>query len=170
MQNAEVFIKQYFFYCYVGQSNFFTISYIDTKFPIFCLRRVGDQIYSIYETNDGLIYVYYDHSCKESHCVYMCQKLSSDSFKEVDVGTSLSAVEKIDPAATVWANHAVPIKKSQFFSDHLLTDGLLKLTYTRQANGQYLVSEKYFSRNFHYPENTAPINYNYTILPEDYIH
>lgn len=170
MQNTEKFFKDYFFYRFVGQNNRPIIDQINAEYPIECLRRVRDQTYSIYKEGGGLIFVFYDNGCEESHCVYMKKKLSSDDFRNVKSETPLSVVEGIDPAAAIWANHAISLNSKQFSSDHLLTDGLLRFTYTCQKSGQFQVSKRYFSRNFRCPENMAVINYNYSILPQDYIH
>lgn len=146
---------------------------INDKYPVECLRKIGNHTYSIYKGDDGsIIFTFYMDNGFEAHCIYMKKKLSTENFKNIRIGSHLTDVENIDSAATIRATRCISEKVNIFFSFHLLTDGILKFTYTRQSDGSYLVSDKYYNKDFKYSAGPKanPTNFDFTILPQDYIH
>lgn len=112
-----------------------------------------------------MVYLYFEKIYSQwvlHHSVYVKKSLEQSDFQDLRLGDTIEDVEKIDPVAGV-------VKKYTTFpwTVHLLRDGIIKITYTINDNGIYIISE--IQRDDNFELNLDNVVHDYTILPQDYI-
>lgn len=156
----------YQFYSPLASFHYYLYS-VEDLFPAECIRRTSDNtLYSMYRTTEGgLVYLYFEKIYSQwvlHHSVYVKKSLEQSDFQDLRLGDTIEDVEKIDPVAGV-------VKKYTTFpwTVHLLRDGIIKITYTINDNGIYIISE--IQRDDNFELNLDNVVHDYTILPQDYI-
>lgn len=140
---------------------------ISDLFPVECIRQTSDDsIYCIYKTKEnGLIYLFFVKRWNEwymNHAIYSKKSLTLSDFQNIKIGDNRKAIEQIDPIVSTDSQY------SQYqFTLHLLKDGVVKIEYELK-DGQMLVSN--IQRKSDFKLTMDDITYDYSILPQDYIH
>jgi len=138
---------------------------IETKFPSEAIRESADgsYIYVMYDTDAGArLYLFFSRE-KEYHFVdgfpvLMNARLSYQDLAGLKVGDSMDIVEGIDPVIAVYrrlfdtGNDIVlenyTKRGAPPTSIHLLSDGILKIEYARNANDGYTITNLTYSPDF----------------------
>lgn len=136
-----------------------------------CLRKISDsRYYCIYKTDNGGLFYCFFNNCFLYNAIFSLKTLNYSNFSSIKIGSSLEAVNAIDPIVSeiqkVFQSNNDQIR----FSKHLLKDGLLIISY-RQNNGKFIVSNMAFYPDFKVKETVQNRHstYDYSILPQDYI-
>ncbi len=182
-----------------------------SAYPIVFLRQITPGVYyTVYKiTGGGWLYNFYapwphetevegvyEYCDDMSHItytggVYVENVLEYADFSSIEIGSSITDVEAIDSAVSVYRFvhelNAYPgpgicheYYKKRMESRHLLTDGLLKIVYEKSGNS-WSVCEMEYSEDFLYTSSFYPwyweqIDYipnaifhkQFKILPQDY--
>lgn len=149
-----------------------TLYTVNENSRIECIRKIsGARCYVIYRTeNQGLFYLFFD-SGRLNCAIFSVKALNYKDFSAVGVGSTMNDVAPIDPIisqidAVNKADH-VETKSTK----HLLKDGLLVLSYTKDSNGAYVVSDKQYYKDYKITDTVRSIGkvvYDYSILPQNY--
>jgi len=159
-----------------------SLSAFDSDFPVEFLRSMDtDRMYSIHRTdNGGFFYSFFvspngdlSQGVWLSHTIFVMKSLAHSDFAGIEIGSIITDVEAVDPVVTYHRNHALRVESfldvNRFASFHLLTDGLLVVSYQMQ-NQSFYVSAMYFFPDFRLIEETSfgEIFFDYSILPQDF--
>lgn len=174
--SSENFLNDYFFHMYSTITSFHpTLDIVDEKYKIECLRDMeANKKYTIYKSDDGgLFFVFYISGGMQSHSAYISKTLYFDDFKYITEGTNLNVVKEIDNTVSIWTDSYIKEGQKKIKSIHLLKDGVLVYSYSRKDNGEYVVSNIYYSKDFVYKSDITDgqgdtMSYDYTILEHDY--
>lgn len=170
------FKKMYENYLYYGilpeRSNTPSLRSMNDADKIQCLRKINDsRYYCIYKTDNGGLFYCFFNNCALYNAVFSLKALRFSNFNSIKVGSSLEAVDAIDPIVSEILKASSSQNALMKFTKHLLKDGLLIISY-RQENGKYVVSKKEFYPDFKITDTieNRQFTYDYSILPQDYIH
>lgn len=119
--------------------------------------------------NGGLFYTYF---CDDNitHSMWISEAHSYSEFASIQVGDSIAKIKELEPLTSKVEERA---DHKSFMHELLLTDGLLVIEYMPQEGVKF---DWKISRIEFYPDFTEEIemgygeflNFDYTILPEDY--
>lgn len=158
-------------------SNVRALTQLNEDYKIECIRRTSNtSAYTIHETDEGgLFYGFFNKLSNNDNwfmlcSIYSCKKLSYKDFSSVNKGTTIFKVKDIDPSVSVRISTSKDFEATQTF--HLLTDGIVVLTYKRNNKGELNVTSKDYYKDFIVKINFGGYEdtYNYKILKKDYIH
>ena len=149
---------------------------VAAKIGVECLR-VNDTgvYYSVHKVEQGgLLYVFYGRwTVRElgdqsvDHWYYVNKEHSYADFHGIEVGSTIRAVEAIDPAARLWHNEFLrsctrtPTKAyDTFSSQHYLSDGVLTIHYKNtdddpydRKEGDFVVCDIEYTQDYGWWEN-----------------
>jgi len=141
------------------------------------------SMYIVYETDDKTrVFVFFFESdgfqFTRGYPIVMKKSLEMSDFSTLENGDSMDDVEKIDPIAALYRKgydtlsdeliHSLYVNgKETISSVHLLTDGIIRINYTRNSEGSYIIEQIIKSENFTIPVIGGRLCY--LIYPEDYI-
>lgn len=156
---------------------------IVTRFPDPLIRDSGEYLYAVYDTTDGVrLFAFFS---KEKHKgmfvdgypVAMIKTLSYADFAGVEIGDSWQEVAAIDPVVNLYIprfdeqTDAVLTQNEnmgmRLTSIHLLSDGVLRIEYTRTVDDTYVIGDMLHSPDF-VLEGADGATY-YKILDADYL-
>ncbi len=149
---------------------------VNNWFPIEYIRKTDEtHVMVVYKTRDSageLIYVYLfferltftdegsqdlENWYREGRAFYSVKTLSYTDFKDIKIGSVISEVQKVDSAVTKYRKTdnsesleddiEIQIPKLEQVSYHLLTDGILKISYSDTDSGVVVASMEY-SKDF----------------------
>jgi hypothetical protein len=140
-------------------------------FPSPVLRESpnDDYIYAVYESDKHTrVYVFFSQEKSQwfwvdGLTIIMKEKLSYDDFAQLNAGDSIDKVSAIDSIIPLYRKYyfdkledksiVLPkeYRKDMFFSCHLLTDGILKITYDKKGNDKYVIKNILFREDFILP-------------------
>lgn len=140
-------VNKYLYYKLIPDFNFsgdrpFTFEDINAEFPAECVRKRNGSIYSVYRTNQGgLMYMFFDSDMRLYYCAYSIKKLDSTSFKNIKAGDGFEKVAAVDPAAKAMkaAYESRKNPSTDFYTVHILTDGIYYVYYQKSESGEYTV-------------------------------
>jgi len=117
---------------YYGSLNFATpVDYLSEKYPIEKMAAPENMSpYCIYNLDDGKkMYVFFDYNTHLVTSLFIVDEpVSSDAFKSLKKGMTLSDVENIDPGTKILDTYGNnPLAFSQTL--HMTSDGFVKITY-----------------------------------------
>jgi len=147
------------------------IRLVDSGVPIECLRENEDGFwYSMHrvEFGEGLLYVFYMPEGTLTHSIYIEKALYRVDFDSIEVGNNISAVEEIDPVTTQWILEATEGSLQTFNAYHLLRDGLLVISYEKNANDSYEVSAMEFHEDFIRTDSNTGMTFDFSIREQDF--
>lgn len=142
-----------------------------------CLRENDDgMLYSVHEIKQGgRLYLFYEQFGETdekplSRWFYVQKKLAYADFSSIEQGSTMEAVERIDPATQLFDNLYTSHAEEYALSWHYLTDGILELHYT-QVDGKYVVhSEEYYPDYEMYQDDESVRKaYDGHILSQDWV-
>lgn len=150
---------------------------LNKRYSVDCLRKTTDNcLYCVYKTKEGgrlyLFFFSFSSNWAYNYSLYSKKALHYADFSALKPGDSLSAVERIDPACSLY-RPVYPLK--QINTRHLLKDGILNIDYSRNSAGNYLITRITYSKDFQFKGSRVDksgnrLTENCTILPQDYIH
>ena len=150
--------------------------YINSKYPIECVRKNNENIYVLYKTKEGgLFYVFFNQNLNIKYTAYATRKLSYNDFIGLKSGDSITEAEKIEPAISfIKANFITPNPpKDNFYyiTNHILTDGALRIIYKKNPqNDDYLIHQILYSKDFIIDTDDFHSDcLNFKVLESDYI-
>jgi hypothetical protein len=157
---------------------------LQTLFPSEAVRRMGDgeTIYVMYDTeSEGRLFPFFSdvdgYAFADGFPVLMKRRLAHEDFRDVAAGDGINSVEGIDPVISSyrvrfdsmndvgtenWTKMGVPPT-----SVHLLTDGIVKIEYRRDAMLGYVITGILYDEGF-VPEGFGDKTC-YRIAAEDYV-
>lgn len=139
---------------------------IEALFPSRAIRqsRDGSYIYVMYDTDRGArIFLFFskgkdDYFSLNGFPVVMERKLAYSEFAGLQVGDSISEVVAVDPVADRYRQHFdlgndiylenLTQRGAPPTSVHLLSDGILKIEYTRNSDDDYTITNLVYSPDF----------------------
>jgi len=139
---------------------------IETLFPSTALRKAtdGDHVYVMYDTEKGeRLFLFFskaknDYLTVDGFPILMAKKLSHDDFGRLKMGDSIDSVAAIDPVVVEYqalfdtgddkAVEAYAKLGAPPTSVHLLSDGVLKIVYSRKPSGGYVISDMVYREDF----------------------
>jgi hypothetical protein len=146
------------------------------------VRKIGDYIYLVYDTNKSTrLYVFFSLTktnamFTDGFPIVMKKVLSYNDFADIHLGSSSLDVAEIDPIITLYtrifdgwpSEQIVRIEAMGLYLDtiHLLSDGILKITYRRDGRIYYITSMTFnddFTLDGFYGATT------YKIIDKDYM-
>ncbi len=180
-------LNKYLYYKLIPDFNFsgdrpFTFDDINTEFPAECVRKRNGSVYAVYRTNQsGLMYMFFDSDMRLYYCAYSTKKLDSTSFKNIKAGDSFEKVAAVDPAAKAMkaAYESRKNPSTDFYTVHILTDGIYYVYYQKSEGGEYTVWKgahysDYILNKHRFFADLSPeygfdhTDYSYKILAKDY--
>lgn len=157
--------------------NMVSLSELSDQYPVECLRKTsGDSLYCVYKTKEGgrfyLFFFPLGDNWVYNYSLYSKKALRYADFCALKVGDPLSAVERIDPACSLY-RPVYPLK--QIITRHLLGDGILTIDYSRDNMGNYFITKLTYNKDFQFKgsridKSGSRLTENCAILPQDYIH
>ena len=145
----------------------------DQKVPIRFLRQVDDlHYYTMYKIGEkGRLYIFFERDFPRpvdlityACSVYSEKRLAKSDFDRIKAGDSLEKVIAIDPTARFAKNKYSMGEEGS--SVHLLSDGILKFSYTKKEN-TFVVSEVVYNSEGILPKRFH--DYHFRVLPQDLI-
>ena len=103
--------------------------------------------------------------------VYACKNLNKNDFNNIKIGDTISEVEQINPATTIWIDLATEQELETFEENVLLTDGLLLISYKKDSSAMYCVTDIQYHEDFKITKTfyeQYDVEYDYSILSQDY--
>lgn len=180
-------VNKYLYFKLIPDFNFsgdrpFTFEDINAEFPAECVRKRNGSIYAVYKTKqNGLMYMFFDSNMRLYYCAYSIKKLDSTSFKNIKAGDSFEKVAAVDPAAKAMKNafEAHKYFNNDFYTIHILTDGIYYVYYQKAEGGEYTVWKgahysDYVLNKHRFFADLSPeygfdhTDYSYKILEKDY--
>lgn len=148
-----------------------SIESMDYYFPIECIRDMGDdRKYVIYRSEEGcLFYLFFrDEMAFYSHGVCISHARIKADFDTIQMGSTFSEVKAIDSDAKYWESESG--LKASWSSYHLLKDGILVITYddNQTVTGIDYSPDFVYKKAFGTNEEKMTVEYDYSILPQDY--
>ena len=148
-----------------------------------CLRKTdAGALYSVHKIKQGgKLYIFYldlpdSSSTADKSAIrwfYVQKVLSFQDFAEIQDGSTMDDVKKIDPATQIYENiyNASSVDKTNYsnvaeylngfsVSYHYLTDGVLELAY-KNENGKLVVRQKQIIHDFNLHQYGEAIDYPY---------
>ena len=181
--DIDSFIQKYSRNPYVTIPNPPNIKQIEEDYGIECIRKTdADTLYSVHKVKrGGLFYIFYrtrQENGKEYEEVhnwfYVKNNLKYKNFASIKEGSTIEAVEAIDPITTLYKNRINSYdnweKKPMSHSLHYLKDGILTIFYMYRDD-KYVVVMQQFEKNYQvniYGYPTSPA-YDGYILSKDFI-
>ena len=169
---------------------------VNLLYPIQYLHRTDkNSVYAVYKTKEGGMYYMFFHTTKGElpwatdnddgtigyysllQSVYMTKTLSHGDFSGIQIGDPISKVKALEPAvgSLEEINSIVDDGKRYLHSMHILTDGLLCISYEAPEGEELRVTQMSFHEDFTESyENKVPdwgtytLKHNLKIAPEDY--
>lgn len=165
----------------------FTSSIIN-EYPPQAVRTIENNgqksMYIVYETDDGTrVFVFFFESDNfqftRGYPIIMKESLDLEAFSELSIGDSIDDVEKIDPIAALYRKGYDTLSdeliqklyvdgREKISTVHLLTDGIVRINYSRDSNGKYIIEQIISADDYTIPVLGGKLCY--LIYPEDYIH
>jgi len=159
-----------------------------TLAPTTALRNLQDDTgcgYLIYQTTEGarlFVFLLAEHDGATRYGGYpilMRKTLVHANFSAIKIGSTTSEILAIDPVMQDYIKQfnatydfylttGGDVTQLEFISVHLLTDGVLKFTYS-VSNGDFTISGIEFSSDFILDDTFANLDGCYKILMEDYL-
>ncbi|MCL2447080.1 MAG: hypothetical protein FWD06_09975 [Oscillospiraceae bacterium] len=155
-----------------------TLADFNTVFSIEVLRDMGEgRLYTMHQAdNGGMLYAFFASTPEGitqaawlQHTAFVMKSLEINDFASIEVGSSVEAVQAIDPVvahfkqnALMWEEQGFAV--NGFISRHLLRDGLLVFTFHREGEN-FAVSDMQFHPDF---TIAGEIHFDYSILPQDF--
>ena len=189
-------VKRYIGYYYFSleQSNVRILQEVNAFYPIQYLhRRDKNNVYAVYKTKEGgMYYMFFWNANGELpwdqdddkigyydliRSAYMTKSLSYADFDGIQVGDPISKVKALEPAVDCLeeVNSIVDDGKRFLSSTHILTDGLLNLSYEAPEGEELRVTNISYIEDFTQSiEQKVPdwgsytLKHNLKIEPEDY--
>jgi hypothetical protein len=139
---------------------------IEALFPSRAIRQSddGNYIYVMYDTErEARIFLFFskgkdDYFALSGFPVVMERKLEYSEFTGLQVGDSISEVIAVDPVADRYRQHFelgndiylenLTQRGAPPTSIHLLSDGILKIEYTRNSDDDYAITNLVYSPDF----------------------
>ncbi|MHB1344412.1 MAG: hypothetical protein ACYCX3_08660 [Thermoleophilia bacterium] len=142
-----------------------SIEALQEFFPSAAIRRTAEgESYVMYDTDGGgRLYVFFsannDYMFVTGYPVLMKKKLPYGDFAGIEVGDGITEVENADPVATTYreffdgftdveTEHYTKVWGLPPTSVHLLTDGMLKIEYRRDADLGYAITNMIYAPDF----------------------
>lgn len=108
----------------------------------------------------------------------MKKTLELNDFSDLTIGDTLKEVEHIDPISSLYRKGYDTLSdelvtklyvngREEITTVHLLSDGIVKITYDRDVNGEYIINYIHKSNEFIIPVLGGKLCY--LIYPGDYI-
>jgi hypothetical protein len=144
-------------------------------YTVECLRRISDtSAYCIFKTDEGgLVYCFFrkEYSSWDLHnASYVKNALTKDAFAGIGVGSSFRDVSSVDNLVDVYEAYATKWQMKEFCSVHLLKDCLVVIDFSSSDSQYFVKGIRYFNDFKFVLDELNGIVYDYTILPEDYLH
>lgn len=137
------------------------IDWIDSLYPIECLRDMGDgRSYAVYSMKGGgRCFFFFLEGGDFGNFTYISKTKQKKDFDDIGVGDSFEKVVATDPDARIWEDCSFD------YSAHLLKDGILVYEY---EDG--VIEQVHYSKDFIYrvDYNSETVEYDYSILAQDY--
>lgn len=170
MYSYEEFCIQYpmmsgGYYMYTAGRSNWSFASLNESFPIEYVRQIDSEnilvIYKFKDADDQIFYMYIFMHKKESasssiknwqpngRCFYSSKKLSLSDFNVIQANSSKEDVKKIDSSL----NYGFGVDGEQYYSYHLLTDGILRINYTKDESGNFMVKETEYSIDYRVKED-----------------
>lgn len=162
------------------------LMYVQTVYPSNAWRKTDDnRYYVMYDVTDGSrIYVFFDGLDNNSRVlgypILMKKSISYDKLADIKLGDDISKVIDIDPAAqytkNIWdkaTDNALEYYQKYDnppVSVHLLTDGIMRITYERtgeEGSYAYTITNIVYNEDFNLKGIAGTINYQ--IAEMDYV-
>ena len=153
------------YYMYTAGRSDWSFASLNESFPIEYVRQIDSEnilvVYKFKDTNDQIFYMYIfmnknanssssiENWKPNGRCFYSSKKLSLSDFNSIQVNSSKEDVKKIDSSV----NCGFGVDGEQYYSYHLLTDGILRINYTKDENGNFIVTEIENSIDYRVKEN-----------------
>lgn len=170
---------------------------VHARYPIQYLHRTDkNNVYAVYKTKEGGMYYMFFHTFKGElpwatdnddgtigyysllQSAYMTKTLSHADFSDIQVGDPVSKVKTLEPAVSSLEEISSIVGddgKRHLHSTHILTDGLLSLSYEALEGEELRVKNMSFYEDFTMSFDnevegwgTYTITHNLKIEPEDY--
>jgi len=160
---------------------------IITEYPPQAVRTIENNsqksMYFVYETDkDTRIFVFFfefdDFNYTRGFPIVMKKSLKLSDFSALKEGDSMTDVEKIDPVTPLYRKGYDTLSdellqkiyvdgRETISTVHLLTDGMARIDYNRNSEGEYIIDRIIISDIFTIPMLGG--HQSYLIYPEDYI-
>jgi|GEM_PF-2603309 len=160
-----------------------TLANFNTIFPIEVLRDMGEgRLYTMHQAHcGGILYAFFASTQQGitqaawlQHTAFVVKSLAMHDFAGIELGSSVQAVQAIDPVVTHFKQNAIMWEEqgfavNGFISRHLLSDGLLVFTFHRDGE-IFFVADMQFHPDFSVvtPSAMGEIVFDYSILPQDF--
>lgn len=164
----------------------FTSLIID-EYPPQVVRTIENNgqksMYIVYETDDDTrVFVFFfesdDFQFTRGYPIIMKKSLGLEAFSKLSVGDNIADVEKVDPITSLYRKGYDTLSdemvkqlyvngREKISSVHLLTDGIVRINYTRNSDGEYIIDEIFSADDYTIPVLGGKLCY--LIYPEDYI-
>lgn len=145
--------------------------YIDTiieEYPPQIVRTINNNgqksMYFVYQTNENTrLFIFFfetdEFQFTRGFPIIMKKALTLNDFKDIKVGQPIDTVNKIDPIASLYKQgydtlsyeqiQKIYVEGKEIISTvHLLEDGIIKISYERDINGEYIIKEIQKSDDF----------------------
>lgn len=157
---------------YLGSSaRFDYLNTVISEYPPQIVRTIENNgqksMYFVYETDDDTrIFVFFfetdNFQYTRGYPIIMKKSLTLTGFSDLQIGDTIDDVEKIDPIASFYRRGYDTLSDEQIqkiyvegretiSTVHLLSDGIVKITYDRDSNGEYVINHIHKSNEFIIP-------------------
>lgn len=160
---------------------------IINEYPPQAVRTIDNNgqksMYIVYETdNNTRVFVFFfetdDFLFTRGYPIIMKKTLHLSDFSAIKEGDTIRDVENVDPTAALYKDGYDTISdelmqklyvrgKETISSVHLLKDGIVRINYVRETNGDYIIEKIIRSDDFSIPVLGGRLCY--LIYPEDYM-
>jgi len=174
----DILVDYLYYYFSMNRSELANLLDVNDKYPNVVLRETKNGYYSIYKTSEtkGVLYMFYDKDGLLYGSIYSENKLSKKDFDSLKIGDNISAVETIDSATVKYRKinekcyAPNDFRFIPFYSTHILTDGIIRITY-ETIDGEYIITDIEYFSDFQVPSylEDGGVPWYFSILEQDYV-